>query len=96
MSEEEDQVRYKAAMHAVQTGVAYKMQYDPGETSPKHLRTGVNSAMVETSALVQLLVDKGIITDGEWYKTLADFAERERDTYQRELSEHFGSNITLG
>jgi hypothetical protein len=83
--------RYLAALHAMQTGVAFKMHRDPGETSPKHLRVGVNSAMVEYAALVKLLIAKGIITEDEHYAALADAMEAERDFYAAEL----GPGVTL-
>jgi hypothetical protein len=96
MSLEDDFARYTAAAHAMQSGIAQKMAMDPAETTPKHLRVGVNSAMVENSALVGLLVAKGIITDEEWAKALADGMERERDAYAKWLSDRLGGiQITL-
>ena len=51
---------YLKAAHAMQSGVAFKMHTDPSETQPKHLRVGVNSAMVEQSAIAKLLIDKAL------------------------------------
>lgn len=90
-----DVERYQAAAHAMQSGVAFKMEHDPSETTPKHLRVGVNSAMVENSALVRLLVDKGIITNEEWAAALADGMEAERDLYKSWLEQHYGRKIDL-
>jgi hypothetical protein len=91
---EQDRARYLAAMHGVQSGVALKMNHDggpaAGETSPKHLRTGVNAAMVEHSALVKLLVDKGVIPVDEYEAALADAAERERVLYEQWADAHYG------
>jgi len=87
--------RYTTAAHAMQSGVAAKMAYDPSETTPKHLRAGVNSAMVETSALVQLLVAKGIITFDEWCEALASAMEAEVALYETELRRLTGSKVTL-
>lgn len=87
--------RYTAAAHAMQSGVAAKMARDPSETTPKHLRTGVNSSMVENSALVKLLVSKGILTDEEWAGALADGMEDEVRLYEKWLTEKVGTNITL-
>lgn len=95
MSTEADYRRYTAAAHAMQSGVAAKMERDPGETRPKHLRTGVNSAMVENSALVKLLIGKGILTDEEWAHALADGMEAEVRLYEQWLSERLGTTITL-
>lgn len=93
---EQARARYKAAMHAVQSGVATKMQIDPAETSAKHLRVGVNAAMVEHAALMQLLFDKGVITVDEYEDTLVRWAEREAEMYRQWLQAQYpGSNITL-
>lgn len=88
------QERYKAAAHAMQSGVAA----DPTnpELTPKHLRVGVNSAMVEHAALVSLLLKKGIISEAEYYTALADGMEAERDKYAAELSVKLGRPVTLG
>ena len=96
MSLEESQARYRAAMHAVQSGVAAKMEYDGGETSPKQLRVGVNSAMVEFGALAGLLMRKGVISEEEFHEALADAAEAEQRLYERWLSERTGAHIRLG
>jgi len=88
--------RYHDALHAMQSGVTAKMELDGAETSPKHLRVGVNSAMVDHSALVAVLMARGIITQEEYFEALAESMERERDMYQEELSSHYGANITLG
>jgi hypothetical protein len=88
--------RYAAAAHAMQSGVAAKMERDPSETKPKHLRVGVNSAMVENSALVRLLISKGILTEEEWAQALADGMEDEVRLYEQWLSEKLGTTITLG
>lgn len=91
--------RYAAAAHAMQTGVSFKMQHDPGETTPKHLRVGVNSAMVDTSAMARLLIDKGLITELEYFKSLCEAMERERDLYQKWVNDRVGADglkITLG
>ncbi len=97
MSAQDDLDRYHKAMHAMQTGVklrltreAPQVEYgkqvpDEQECSPKHLRVGVNSALVNSSALVLLLVDKGIITEDEYCATLAHFMEQDVASYQDDL-----------
>lgn len=87
--------RYLAAAHAMQSGVAIKMAIDPAETSPKHLRVGVNSAMSDVGGLAWLLIQKGVINEEEYFSAVADAMERERDLYARTLSEHFGSKVNL-
>lgn len=65
---------YEEALHGVQTGVLYEIETDArggaGGTTPKHLRLGVNSAMVETSVIVALLIEKGVITEEEFREAL--------------------------
>lgn len=93
----EDQQRYHAACHAMQSGVAMELQTEAfkDSASPKHLRVGVNSAMVETSTIVRLLIEKGIITMDEWDKELADSMEEEVERYQQRLASLFGKRVIL-
>lgn len=96
MTEKTPQERYLAAAHAMQSGVAAKMALDPGETTPKHLRTGVNSAMAEHSALAKLLIAKGVITEAEYLEAQAAGMEAEARLYEDELTRLTGSKVTLG
>lgn len=93
-----DTARYLAASHVVQSGVAMEMNIPSRAraTEPKFLRVGVNSAMVDHAALVGLLVLKGIITDDEYMKAIADAMEAEKERYEKALSQHYGKKITLG
>lgn len=86
--------RYQAAAHAMQSGVAY----DPDVTSqqPKHLRVGINAALVDHGGLVMLLIKKGLITEEEYFRAIAEAMEGERDRYEADLSKKFGKPITLG
>lgn len=94
-SVEQAEARYTAASHAMQSGVAQSMEIDPASTTPKHLRVGVNSAHVSDSALVELLIDKGIFTREEFYTALADAMENEVASYEGELSMHYGTQVRL-
>ena len=96
MSITEDRARYTAAMHAVQSGVAAKMEYDPAETTPKHLRVGVNSALLQNTALLLLLLRKGVIHEDDYWAALADAAEQEKALYESWLSDRTGTTIHLG
>lgn len=87
---ERDVQRYKDAVHAMQSGVAMTMNWDPHSTTPKHLRVGVNSALVESGVIAKLLIDKGIITEDEWAAALADGMEAEAERYRKEIQAHFG------
>lgn len=88
--------RYTNALHAMQSGVAMEMNYDQGPTEPKHLRVGVNAAMVDHSALCSLLIDKGLITLDEILAANAKGMEAEVKRYEAHLTERLGTNITLG
>lgn len=97
MTLEEKRQRYEALAHAMQTGVAYVMEKEPSETAPKHLRVGVNAAMVEHAALANLLVRKGVITEDEYVDSLIEELEREVERYTQHVRDLYGaSNITLG
>jgi hypothetical protein len=87
--------RWMDASHAMQSGVAMEMNYKPEPTDPKHLRTGINAAMVDHGALVRLLINKGIITEEEYLDAIADAMEEEVKRYERHLSELIGGNIKL-
>lgn len=96
MGKIEDVERYKRAAHAVQTGVAAEIQLQLNNAaSPKHLRTGVNTAKVEQGALAKLLISKGVFTEDEYFSELADAMERERDAYELRLSQATGKTVRL-
>lgn len=95
---EAKRAHYKALLHAMQTGVAYVMERDGGDTTPKHLRVGVNAAMVEHTALANLLIKKGIITEEEYVDQIIIELEREVERYEQRVSELYGAagtKITL-
>ncbi len=83
----DDNQRYLDALHGMQTGVATKIsQGDVLQTSPKHLRVGINSALVNDAAMVRLLIAKGLFTMEEYAKEVADEMERERERYELSIS----------
>ena len=89
--------RYTAAMHAVQSGVKATIERGlSDESEPKHLRTGVNAAMVGEAALTSLLIKKGVFTKTEHLEELAEFAEAEKVSYEEKLSKALGTKVTLG
>lgn len=93
----EAQERYLRAAHAMQSGVAAQIGIDPGAsgTSPKSLRVGVNSAMVQTSAILDLLVDKGLVTAKEAEDAIIKGMETEVERYKQELAKATGAEINL-
>jgi len=88
---------YTDRLHAMQSGVAMKMNYEPAETSPKQLRVGVNSAMCDHAALVRLLLEKGIISEADYVAAVTEDMGREVTRYEAWLNERLGaqSKITL-
>ena len=88
-------MNYYELCHAMQSGVASKMEYDDRETQPKHLRVGVNSALVSNGALVALLIDKGVFTQAEYEAKLNEYMEQEVKRYEVDLSVHFGRDVKL-
>lgn len=86
--------RYQKAAHAMQTGVAMMMNYDDSHT-PKHLRTGINSALVTSQATARLMIEKGIITELEYYIAMADAMEEEVAHYVQEIESHVGAEVKL-
>lgn len=65
------------------------------ECTPKHLRVGVNSALVNDAALARLLIRKGLITLEEYESAIAYQMELEVQAYETNLSQYFGKKITL-
>jgi hypothetical protein len=83
---------YHRLCHAMQSGVNIEQHYSD-QTSPKHLRVGVNASMVEHSALCELLVDKGIITPTELFTSMIRKMEAEVEHYKIRIAERMGVDI---
>lgn len=92
-------------LHAIQTGIEYTMpeahREDPScETSPKHLRVGVNNALCIHAGLVKLLVDKGVITEVEYFTAANAVLAEDVASYERKINDRFGpdspTKVTLG
>ncbi len=92
---QEDMNRYYCALHAMQTGVGTMIGIDPQDMTPKHMRVGINSSMVEDATLVKLLIQKGIITQDEYEKALADEMEAEVERYKQKIKERTGIEVDL-
>ena len=85
---------YKRHMGRVQSGILAKMMRWPSFNdmccNPKHIRVGIDSAMVSDRAMFDLLVAKGVFTEEEYAKALRDSAKREADTHEKELGFKLG------
>jgi hypothetical protein len=87
--------RYRTLLHAMQTGVKFDQENGSTDGTPKHLRVGVNSAMVSDAALVKLLVEKGVFTNQEFADKLVEAAQAEVDRYTAKLAKLYGVNVHL-
>ena len=90
-----DAERYRKALHAMQSGVAF--QRNKKDQEPKHLRVGVNVAMRDHASLVALLVSKGVISTEDYMKAIADGMEEEAAGYEDQLGDELGgeTRVTL-
>lgn len=86
-----DSQRYNRAVHCIQAG-SKLMAHRNGEHPQS--RIGINIAMRDHASLVELLVAKGIITQDEYTKALADGAEVEVGQLEEQLGAG-GTKITL-
>lgn len=98
MGTSEDEARYQAAAHAMQSGVAWELTQKgidaetPIGRELKHVRVGVNSAMSQQGALARLLIAKGLFTQGEYMAAMADAMEAEKAMYEKTAREHYGQD----
>lgn len=86
----------EALGHAVQSGVKFDQESGSECGSPKHLRVGVNLRACDHAAVVRLLIDKGIITEEEYYDSLIAEYKREIERYESVLTQRFGRTVKLG
>ena len=90
-----DDQRHRSASQRMQSGVAFEQGRD-GPESTKHLRVGINVALTGHGSLVRLLIEKGLITEGEYLKAIADGMEAEVRRYEAKLSRETGAKVKLG
>lgn len=95
MNIEDLKKRYFKLCHAMQSGVSGIMIYDSHPTEPKHLRVGVNSSLITNTAIVTILLRKGIITEQEYWEQLVESTFDEVERYEDELSKKLGKKVTL-
>lgn len=90
--------KYQKLVHAMQSGVAMEIEQagiDQAAATPKHLRVGVNVALVESSALWKLLVEKGIITEKEMEECLLAAHKEEVDRYTARIKKLLGGLVDV-
>lgn len=90
--------KYEALVHAMQTGVAMDIG-TVGEKAAgadaKHLRVGINVALVEQGAIWSLLMEKGIITKQEMEDALIKAHESEVARFEKRLKGRMGAEVKL-
>jgi len=68
---------------------------EPVQRHFKHERTGINTALVEISAVAKLLIDKGVFTEQEYWQKLCEHMEHEVKRYEKLLTERLGMVVKL-
>jgi len=85
--------QYFELAHALQSGVAFKIDFDAKDTEPKHLRVGLNMVMCSHTALVKLLISKGLITETEYFHYVVKELRDEINRYRREIADHHDVSV---
>ncbi len=88
-----DTDRYMKAAKKVQTAIEFSK--DKIDQEPKHLRVGIDMSKSDMAGLARLLIEKGVFTEEEYVKAIADQAEIEASDRQKEISEEYGREVTL-
>lgn len=92
--------RYHAAAHGCQSATAFLMQQlgdNAAGADHKHLRVGLSMTLVDSAAIAQLLMRKGVIGELEYLEALALGAEKELERLTREVHDKTGmTGMTFG
>ncbi len=87
---------YQSLCHAMMSGVSFLS--DKSDQTPKQLRVGINSAHVSDSAIVALLIKKGLISRKEFMQSLVEMMKCEVERYREQIAQEKGvpvENIIL-
>ena len=87
---------YHSLMHQMQSAIAMciGLGIDIG-ASPKHLRVGVNSALIDSGALADLLLKKGLITKEEFGAMVVEKVRADVEDYKERLRQHLGRPVDV-
>lgn len=80
---------YEEAGHGVQTAIAFKMGQGEKATEPKHMRTGIDMSKADMLGLVELLIDKNIITSAEYLEAIRLSANQELALHEEEVQQKY-------
>lgn len=88
--------RYERAFKAMQHGVAWEDANGFKEpTEARHLRAGVNAAMVAQTAMLRALIEKGFIDEARFMAILVCEMEQEVKRYELRMKAYTGLNADL-
>jgi hypothetical protein len=87
---------YQRAAKAVQTAI----EFNPNKTAlePKHMRVGIDMSKADMSGLVNLLINKGVISLEEYEQAITQSANMEATRHRIALADQLGMDpdkITL-
>jgi hypothetical protein len=90
--------RWMRAAYAIQSAIAFLIERGGFDAAtPKHLRVGIDTAKADHGALAELLIRKGVITEEEYLRSIAEGQEREARRYTAVARHETGySNISFG
>jgi hypothetical protein len=86
---------YEQALRAMQAGVEMELTAEPSRAAPQPLQVQINAGKCDITALVTLLIEKGVITEEEYGKAVTVQMNIEADGYEERLSERYGRTIKL-
>ena len=84
---------YQRLAHAMQAGVAFSPNKEAQE--PKHLRVGINAAMSDHGASVELLIEKSVSSEIDYFEKAVKFMRQEVEDYKKELAQGTDTKIEL-
>ena len=79
----------------IQKGIEYISQTDFTEIQPKQMRLELNIMMIQHNALVEVLVDKRLITKEEYTQYVIRHMEQEIQAYKEDLHVIYGENADI-
>jgi hypothetical protein len=72
--------RIAEAQHGCQSAIAFEISRvgdNAAGCDHKHLRVGVDSALIDSGALQKTLIEAGLITEEHYFRNLAELWEKE-------------------
>ncbi|MES2694185.1 MAG: hypothetical protein V4773_11985 [Verrucomicrobiota bacterium] len=86
---------YEAAVHGIQSAIAYDMKNGGRATEPKHMRVGVDTSKAEMAGLATILIEKGVFTVEEYVEVMRRAVNEEVAMREAEISAKVGRKVDL-